>query len=107
MMNKFHFIGQLQLYDGTRLLGNDRYEVARQKYGGISDEEMTKKKILKIKDNFRIGMISQKKSLISIFGHNFTEYEIKTFIKKFYFYSSCTRRTTNDWRLFQRSMVDL
>ena len=62
-MNKFHFIGQLQLYDGTRLLGNDRYEVARQKYGGISDEEMTKKKILKIKDNFRIGMISQKKSL--------------------------------------------
>ena len=54
------------------MLGNDRYEVARQKYGGISDEEMTKKKILKIKDNFRIGMISHKKSLITIFGHNFT-----------------------------------
>ena len=51
---KILFYRQLQLYDGTRLLGSERYEEARIKCGNLSDEEMTQRKILKIQDNFRI-----------------------------------------------------
>ena len=45
---------ELQLYDGTRLLGHDRFEEARKACGNISTEEMAERKILPIAQNFRI-----------------------------------------------------
>ena len=46
---------ELQLYDGTRLLGADRYEEAKKNCGCTTDEEMASvKNILKIHDSFRI-----------------------------------------------------
>lgn len=51
---------ELQLYDGTRLMGSERYEEARQLCGGLSEKEMAEKKqILKIKDNFRIVALAE------------------------------------------------
>lgn len=55
---------ELQLYDGTRLLGRERYEEARQACGNISHEEMKdKRKILPIADNFRVVALAEPPNL--------------------------------------------
>lgn len=54
---------ELQLYDGTRLLGSDRYEEAKIQANCKTDEEMAAKKILKIKDNFRLVGLAEPPSL--------------------------------------------
>ena len=51
---------ELQLYDGTRLIGGQRYEEIRQMCGEITDQQMAEeKKVLKIKDNFRIVALAE------------------------------------------------
>ena len=50
---------ELQLYDGTRLLGRDRFEEARQACGNISVEAMAQRKILPIADNFRVVALAE------------------------------------------------
>ena len=50
---------ELQLYDGTRLLGRDRFEEARQACGNISQEAMAQRKILPIADNFRVVALAE------------------------------------------------
>lgn len=50
---------ELQLYDGTRLLGGQRYEEAKKLQ---TDQEMEAKKILKIQDNFRIVALAEPPS---------------------------------------------
>ena len=45
---------ELQLYDGTRLLGSERYEAAKKACGNLTDEQMREeRKIVKIQENFR------------------------------------------------------
>ena len=51
---------ELQLYDGTRLMGGDKYEEAKINCGCSSDQEMaSEKNIIKIHDDFRIVALAE------------------------------------------------
>ena len=54
---------ELQLYDGTRLISEERYEKIRQEKG-MTEEEMAKdSQILKIKDGFRMVALAEPPSV--------------------------------------------
>lgn len=54
---------ELQLYDGTRLLGKDHYEKAKEFCQCSTDQEMAARKIFKINDNFRVVALAEPPTL--------------------------------------------
>ncbi len=49
---------ELQLYDGTRLLGQDRYDAVKSR-DGLNDEQMKEAGILQISPSFRIAALAE------------------------------------------------
>ena len=59
MLHRLIHDRELQLYDGTRLLGGERFEAAKKSSRCSTDAEMADKKIFRIKDNFRIVALAE------------------------------------------------
>ena len=72
---------ELQLYDGSRLMSGQRYEEVRRLCGDISEKQMAEeKKILKIKDNFRIVALAEPPTIGSAKGQWLTPEILSMFL---------------------------